>query len=1328
MSPFFALPSRSGGRPLTRTGWRRRADRLRASSTRRPLVLESLESRTLLTGTFTPLAHTSLDASGTMMLEANGTVIVQGGGVSKAWDLLAPDSSGSYVNGTWTRLAAMSTQRLYFGSNVLTDGRILVQGGEYSGPLGLANWVNTGEIYTPSTNSWTNIATFPNSQFGDDPTEVLPNGTVLAGYLSGPQTYIYNPTSNTWSQAGTKLLNDRSDEEAWVKLADGSILSYDVFNTAHAQRYIPSTNTWVDAGTVPVPLSSGAVGEELGPGFLLPDGRAFYLGANGNTAYYTPSTNSWTAGPVIPGGLGADDAAGAMLPDGKILFTADTPLFNSPAHIFEFDPTTNIYSDISASLPSSFLNTPSYVDRMLMLPSGQVLIGNGGSQLYVYTPDLAPLPAGVPTISNISENADGSFLLTGTLLNGISEGAAYGDDAEMSSNYPIVRLTDPSGNVFFARTYNWSSTGVATGATPETTDFALPVGLPANTYSVSVIANGFASSAFSLTIPTNTTDPAPTFAIAASATPNPVTGTTTSLSALGADVLGESTLTYNWTATTVPAGAPFPSFSTNGTNAAKNDTVTFYRAGTYVFQVTATNLAELSATSSVTVVVNQTFSSVTVTSTPVNVNPSATRQFTATGLDQFGQSLASQPTFSWSVTAGNGSVSATGLYTAPPSGTLATVTATSGAISNSAAVYVLSHPWSTQDIGGPALSGAAGDDSNGTYTLLASGADIYGASDEFRYAYQTLTGDGAIIARVASEQNTDGFAKAGVMFRNGLTASAFEAMMAVTPGNGATFQYRNSSFPNSNSVTKGGPSAPYWVKLVRSGNTFTGYDSPDGVTWTLVGSAVISMGTTIDVGLALTSHSAGVRNTSTFDHVIVDTTPSVATAASATPNPVTGTTTNLSVLGADNLGEATLTYTWATTALPVGATTPTFSANGTNAAKNDTATFFQAGSYTFTVTITNPAGLTITSSVNVTVNATPTVIMIAPTAVTLAQGATQQFTATIDDQFGAALASQPTYTWSVTTGGAGGSVSTTGLYTAPATGFGIDDVVASADGLTATAVVTITQAPIVTLSPVNQTVTTGQPVTFTAAATGYPTPTVQWFVSSDGINFTAVTGATNPTLTFTSQLSQNGNFYEAVFTNSLGTATTSAAMLTVSQVQVGVSAVSVAWGTAGTAPLFTAADGLRLLPAGRNTDLPWMGINSIAITLSAPATLAAGDVSVTGITVANYGPVTVSGSGTNYVLTFAQPINAADRVTVSIGNATIGTFTRRLDVLPGDVNDDGVVNVQDLVIVRDGYTGFGDPSLLPPIIFLDVNGDGVVSVADLNVVRSKVGTQLPPLG
>jgi hypothetical protein len=453
---------------------------------------------------------------GTMMLLSDGTVMAQGGNIDKTWYSLTPNAAGNYVSGTWSARASMAVQRLYFGSNILTDGRVFVVGGEYSSDGGFSH---TGEIYNPVTNTWTGIANFPQSQFGDDPTEVLPDGSVLGGYVVGPQTYIYHPTTNTWTQTGTKLRNDQSDEEAWIKLPDNSILSYDVFSSissgvGHAQRYVPSDGTWHDTSNVPGPvLTSSGVGFEMGPGLLLPDGRVFQIGANNHTAYYTPSTNTWTTGPDIPNNgagqlQGADDAPAAVLPNGKILMAVDHPLFNGPTTIYEFDPLTNTYTNVTP--PSTIIGEsgPSYINRMLVLPTGQVLLTNSGTQLAVYTPDGSANASWKPTVSGVVDNGDGTFTLTGTQLNGLSEGANYGDDAEMSSNYPIVRLTDSAGGVHYARTFNWSSTGVATGGLVETVKFQAPAGVNVASSTLNVVANGITSDAFFLGLRVSSAVPA----------------------------------------------------------------------------------------------------------------------------------------------------------------------------------------------------------------------------------------------------------------------------------------------------------------------------------------------------------------------------------------------------------------------------------------------------------------------------------------------------------------------------------------------------------------------------------------------------------------------------------------------------------------------------------------------------------------------------------------------------------------------------------------------------------------------------------------------------
>ncbi len=181
----------------------------------------------------------------------------------------------------------------------------------------------------------------------------------------------------------------------------------------------------------------------------------------------------------------------------------------------------------------------------------------------------------------------------------------------------------------------------------------------------------------------------------------------------------------------------------------------------------------------------------------------------------------------------------------------------------------------------------------------------------------------------------------------------------------------------------------------------------------------------------------------------------MAQPASATPNPVRGTTTSLAALGADDGGESNLRYTWKATAEPGGAT-PVYSANGTNAAKKTVVTFNRAGAYTFLVTITDQGGLSVTSSVNVTVKQVTTSILVTPSSVSLADRATQQFSAEVLDQFSQAMATQPRFSWSKPSGR--GAISKTGLYTAPQSGSGTAVVQATANGVSGRATITYSPA------------------------------------------------------------------------------------------------------------------------------------------------------------------------------------------------------------------------------------------------------------------------------
>ena len=581
-------------------------------------------------GTWTPLAHTPPSSSGgLMLLLTDGTVMVKsaaggGDGFGNIWYKLTPDSAGSYVNGTWTTLAPMADTRLYFSSQVLKDGRVFVAGGEYG--TGGAK----GETYNPLTNTWTSAPT-QGSTISDANSELLPDGRVLVALVTGSlrSTIIFDPSTNTWTAGPTA--NGIHNESAWVKLPDGSSLMVDRLST-NSERYIPSLNQWVVDATVSVALYD-AFGDETGPGFLLPDGRAFFIGSPSNTAYYTPSGTTapgiWAAGPTIPGGQGAPDAPGAMMPNGKILCAlSPTPTsanhFPSPTAFYEFDYTAGAngtFTAITAPGGAASLAISSYVTNMLVLPDGSVLYSQQGSLgYYIYSSGGTPLASGKPTISSISKNGDGSYHLTGTKLNGISQGAAYGDDWQMSTNYPIVRLTSGS-NVYYARTYNWISVGVMTGNTPVTTEFTLPAGLPLATYTLTVIANGISSDpqfldttgAPTVSTPTSTSVTSTSVTLggnvvsdggqsisergvvysATSVNSDPLVGGTGVTKVTSAGTTG--IFTVNATGLTVGAGYSFKAYATNSAGTTYTTPVSIFTQGTPT--VTTPTSASITASS-----------------------------------------------------------------------------------------------------------------------------------------------------------------------------------------------------------------------------------------------------------------------------------------------------------------------------------------------------------------------------------------------------------------------------------------------------------------------------------------------------------------------------------------------------------------------------------------------------------------------------------------------------------------------------------------------------------------------------------------------------------
>ena len=180
----------------------------------------------------------------------------------------------------------------------------------------------------------------------------------------------------------------------------------------------------------------------------------------------------------------------------------------------------------------------------------------------------------------------------------------------------------------------------------------------------------------------------------------------------------------------------------------------------------------------------------------------------------------------------------------------------------------VSEGWQSEDVGDVGTAGSASA-TNGTFVVKGAGADIWGTADAFHFAYRPLSGDGTIVARVASIDGSAAWTKAGVMIRAATDAGSAHAFMLVSTGKGFAFQRRTSNGAAS-AHTSGGPgTAPRWVKLTRAGNVITAYSSTNGSSWTRVGSDTFSMPADVLVGLASSAHDPSSLATATFDGVSV---------------------------------------------------------------------------------------------------------------------------------------------------------------------------------------------------------------------------------------------------------------------------------------------------------------------------------------------------------------------------------------------------------------------------------------------------------------------------
>jgi hypothetical protein len=457
--------------------------------------------------TWTPLHNQPSFAANTAMLLTDGTVMAQNTNASDWWRL-TPDNTGSYVNGTWKKVASLPPNYapLYHSVAVLADGRLIIEGGEYNG-TNTPVWTNQGAIYDPKTDKWTMIQPPAGwANIGDAESIVLPDGTYVQSDSLSAQQATFNNKTFKWTVTNNTNKADGFDEEGWLLLPNGKVLTVDAANAPNSEIYDPTTKKWTSAGSTIVRLSDPST-LELGPMVLRPDGTVFATGCASSgvahTAIYDTKTGKWKAGPSFPkvNGkfVGIGDGPGALLPSGNVLLMASPGVFGNGVVFFEWNGTKLA---TAPNVPGA-ASEPSYVGDMLVLPTGQILLTQQSTDVEIYTAKGTANPAWAPAITSApaSVTRGNSYVISGKQFNGLSQGAMYGDDTQAATNYPLVRITNnATKHVFYAKTHNHSSMGVATGSAVVSTTLDVPAAMETGASSMVVVANGIASVPVNVTV------------------------------------------------------------------------------------------------------------------------------------------------------------------------------------------------------------------------------------------------------------------------------------------------------------------------------------------------------------------------------------------------------------------------------------------------------------------------------------------------------------------------------------------------------------------------------------------------------------------------------------------------------------------------------------------------------------------------------------------------------------------------------------------------------------------------------------------------------------
>lgn len=463
---------------------------------------------------WTPLNRQPGVDVGAMIQLRDGRVLVheEFNGNLRNWHILTPDSTGSYINGSWSSGGALPSgySPLYFSSQLLfgSGKNVLIEGGEYN--LGSAVWTTLGAYGTcPPFKACTWVSNAPPSGWttiGDAESVIMANGKYLQANCCSSQTAEFNG-KNSWV-VSTNTTN-YNDEQGFTLLPSGKLLMVDAWQNGACGNSTMSSElrstdaaggTWSCGPQTTAQLWDSS-GHELGPVVLTYDkvNNAIAFGATNHTSIYHISSNTFTVGPTPPSGLTAYDAPASLEPNGTVLAMLGPSGFGKGCQFVEYTPATNTIA--TAPNPLDCPGDPSYYGHLMILPTGQIMFTDFSGLVEIYTPAVGNVSGTAPIITSYPSTVTHgvtNYVLNGKQLNGLTQNNAYGDDYQGDTNYPLIYITN-GNQVYWFFTHGDSTHSIAHGVVMST-HFDVPSTVPPGTYTLYVVANGVKSTGVAITV------------------------------------------------------------------------------------------------------------------------------------------------------------------------------------------------------------------------------------------------------------------------------------------------------------------------------------------------------------------------------------------------------------------------------------------------------------------------------------------------------------------------------------------------------------------------------------------------------------------------------------------------------------------------------------------------------------------------------------------------------------------------------------------------------------------------------------------------------------